>query len=166
VSAVSSRHRTFLLLEQGVGSVVENLPVNALIAWLPFRGAAAVPFWGAQSIAGDTLGTCFVLPLLTTLIVTPLARHRVRSGTLEPIAWTDRMRATLGRLPSGTWWRAVAFGALTTVAVAPLALLVLRGAGMDALSVRSFVTFKAVFAAALGVLVTPIIAGYAIAEPA
>ena len=164
MSAVSSSQRTFLLLEQGAGSVVVNLPVNALIAWLAFRGAAAVPFWGAQSIAGDTVGTCFVLPLITTLIVTPLARHRVRAGTLEPLAWTDRMRATLGRLPTGTWWRAVAFGALTTVAVAPLAVAALRGAGMDALSLESFVAFKAVFAAALGALVTPAVAAYAIAR--
>ena len=163
---MSSRQRTFLLLEQGIGSVLVNLPLNALIAWLAFRGAAEVPFWGSQSIAGDTIGTCFVLPLITTLIVTPLSRHRVRSGTLEPLAWTERMRATLGRLPAGTWWRGVAFGALTAVAVAPLALAALRGGGMDALSVGSFVAFKAVFAAALGALVTPIIAGYAIAEPA
>jgi hypothetical protein len=160
---VSSNHRTFLLLEQGLGSIVVNLPLNAAIAWLAFRGIAEVPFWGSQSIAGDTVGTCFVLPLITTLVATPLCRGRVRAGTLAPLAWTDRMRATLGRLPSGTWRRAVAFGVLTTMAVAPLALASLRGAGMGALSFGSFVAFKAVFAAALGALVTPIIAGYAIA---
>jgi hypothetical protein len=164
---VSSSHRTFLLLEQGVGSVVVNLPLNAAIAWLLFRGASAVPFWGSQSLAGDTIATCFLLPLITTLIATPLCRHRVRAGGLTPLPWTDRMRATLGRLPSGTWWRGVVFGALTTIVVAPVALVALRGIGVDVLPFGSFVAFKGVFAAALGALVTPLIAGYAIAtEPA
>lgn len=164
---MASSHRTFLVLEQGVGSVLVNLPLNAAIAWLAFRGVEAVPFWGAQSIAGDTIGTCFVLALITTLIATPLCRARVRSGALPPLPWTPAMRATLGRLPRGTLWRGVAFGALTMIAVAPLALVALRVFGVDAMPLGTFVAFKGAFAAALGALVTPVIAAYAIAaDPA
>lgn len=165
--AVASSHRTFLVLEQGVGSILINLPLNAAIAWLAFRGAEAVPFWGQQSIAGDTIGTCFVLPLITTLIATPLCRGRVRSGTLPPLPWTPAMRSTLGRLPRGTWWRGVAFGALTMIVVAPLALVALRAFGIAAMPFGTFVAFKGIFAAALGALVTPLIAASAIAaDPA
>jgi hypothetical protein len=164
---VSSSPRTFLLLEQGVGSVVVNLPLNVAIAWLSFRGASEVPFWGSQSIAADTIATCFLLPLITTLIVTPLSRSRVRSGSVRPLDWTAGMRSTLGWLPSGTWWRGVAFGALATLVIAPVALIALRVLDVDAMRFGPFVAFKGAFAAALGVLVAPMVAGYAIAaDPA
>ena len=68
---MSPGHLRFLLLEQGIGSAVVNFLLNGAIAWLVFRGVAQVPLWGQQSIAGDTIGTCFFLPFLTTLIVTP-----------------------------------------------------------------------------------------------
>ncbi|MEO6026584.1 MAG: hypothetical protein ABIR79_06930, partial [Candidatus Binatia bacterium] len=102
VSRVSPAHRRFLLLEQGLGAGVVNAVLNGLIAWLSFRGTAMVPFWGQQSIGGDTIGTCFLLPLLTVLIATPLCRGRVRAGDLPPVTWTPGMRRTLGWLPTGT----------------------------------------------------------------
>jgi hypothetical protein len=153
---------TRLWLEQGVGSILVNFPLNAAIAWLAFRGAGEVPFWGSQSIAGDTIGTCFVLPLITTLIVTPLCRRGVRTGAMPPLAWTDRMRATLGRLPSGTLARGIVLGLLAALVVAPPALAALRALGVDGMRLGPFVLFKAAFAAALGVLVTPPIAAYAL----
>ena len=83
---MSPAHRRFLVLEQGVGSVVVNLAINGAVAFLMFRGAASVPLWGQQSIAGDTVGTTFLLPFITCLVVTKLARAQVRAGRVAPFA--------------------------------------------------------------------------------
>ena len=62
---LSAEQWRFLLLEQGIGAAVFNFLVNGGLAWLIVRGATKVVMWGPESIAGDTIGTAFVLPLLT-----------------------------------------------------------------------------------------------------
>ena len=96
---VSSRHRRYLLLDQGVGAGIVNLLLNAAIAWLLFRGVASVPMWGQQSIGGDTIGTAFVLPFLSTLIASAVVRSQVRAGYVPAAALSAR--SVLRRLPQG-----------------------------------------------------------------
>jgi hypothetical protein len=159
---MSPAHRRYLFLEQGVGAAVVNLLINAGIAALLFRGHAIVPLWGQQSIAGDTIGTTFLLPLLTCLIVTPLARRQVRAGRLAVIEWTRESHPMLGWLPGGTVQRAFVLGVICTVIVAPLAVSALSALHITAMSFWRFLTFKAIFAALLGAAVTPVIALWAI----
>src|SRR5262245_37741695 len=85
---MSRGHRRYLLVEQCVGSAVVNFAINAAIAWALFRGLERVPLWGDQSIMGDTVATSVILPFITALIVTPLARREVRTGRLAPLGWT------------------------------------------------------------------------------
>lgn len=159
---MSPAHRRYLLLEQGVGAAVVNLLLNGVIAWLVFRGAAVVPLWGQQSIAGDTIGTCLLLPLITCLIVTRLARGRIRSGALAPLDWTRASHPILGWLPEGTFARAVVLGVVCVVAVAPPTVWGLGALQVTALQFWWFVLFKATFAAALAAVVTPVISLWAI----
>ncbi|HVN83806.1 MAG TPA: hypothetical protein VMW17_03080 [Candidatus Binatia bacterium] len=139
-----------------------NLAINAAIAYLTFRGARTVPLWGQQSIAGDTIGTTFFLPLITCLIVTPLVGRQVRTGQVPLFR---------GKSPGFNWaprrtlWRGVLLGLISTLVVAPVALIILATCGVAHQGFWSFVLFKAAFAAALGVLVTPLIALWAITEP-
>lgn len=163
---MSTPHRRYLLVEQGLGPGIFNLVVNALIAWALFRDLAVVPFWGQQSIAGDTFATSFLLPLLTCLIVTPTARRHVRHGKVAALGWTRDSHPLLAWLPAGTGARAVVLGVLCAAVAAPLALLVLRALEVSALAFGRFVFFKASYAAVLALLVTPVIALWAIAEGA
>jgi hypothetical protein len=158
-------HRHFLLVEEGIGSGVVNFAINGAIAWAMFREVPVVPLWGQQSIAGDTIGTTFFLPFFTCLIVTVLARRRVEAGKLAPLQWGPRSRPLLGWMPRSTLRRAAALGLATAVMIAPPTILVLAGLGVTDLSFVRFLVFKATFAAALAVLVTPIIALGAIARP-
>ena len=158
---LSSAHKRFLLLEQGVGSVIINLVINAVIAFVLFRGASTVPLWGQQSIAGDTIGTTFFLPLITCLIATPLVRRQVRAGRVAPLAGTPM---GLQRMPGQTFWRGCVLGVISTLLVAPPAIGVLAALGVTEQVFWGFVVFKAVFAAALGAVVTPLIALWAIAD--
>jgi len=162
---MSSAHRRYLLLEHGLGAAATNFIINAVIAWLTFRGVARVPLWGYQSIAGDTIGTSLLLPLISCLIVTRLARGHVRSGRVAPLDWSAVSGSVARWLPGGTLRRGFSLG-LTSIAlpgaltVAGLALL-----GVTEMPHGSFIVFKAAFAAALAALVTPVIALSAIANP-
>jgi hypothetical protein len=161
---VSSSQRRYLLLEQGIGSGVINFGLNAAIGWLMFRGMEHVPLWGQQSIMADTLGTCFMLPFMTALMVTPIARRHVRRGKVTALGWTLTSHPMLGRLPRGTAARGAALGLGCLVALAPLTLLALSAFDVAHMSMSRFVLFKASFAAVAGLLVTPLIALWAIAE--
>ena len=157
---MSPVHRRYLLLEQGVGAAVFNFVVNAAIAWLMFRTQDEVPLWGQQSIAGDTIGTSLLLPLITCLVVTPMARRHVRAGR---VAALEAQRVP-GWLPRGTAARAVVLGIVCMVAIAPLTLLGVALLHVAPLGMWKFVLFKASFAAAEALLVTPLIALWAIAD--
>jgi hypothetical protein len=161
---MSPAHLRYLLLEQGIGSVFLNFPLNWAIAWAMFRGAGTVPMWGQQGIAGDTIGTSFILPFLTGLIVTQVARAQVRRGRVPALGWTRRSHPILRWLPAATLKRAITIGAACALTIGPLAVWVLHGLGIGELPLRSFLLFKASYAAALGVLVTPLLALWAIAN--
>jgi hypothetical protein len=143
---------------------VFNFALNALIAWALFRSQDVVPLWGQQSIMADTIGTSIILPLMTCLIVTPLARRRVRAGGLTWLGWSRISHPFLGWLPRSTAGRGFALGLVFMVALAPLTLLVLGYLHVAELSMWRFVVFKAGFAAAEAALVTPLVALWAIAE--
>src|SRR2546428_6686539 len=115
--------RRYLLLEQGVGAAVFNFVINAAIAWAMFRSVAVVPLWGQRSIMGDTIGTCFLLPLITCLIATRLARGHVRAGKVASLGWARASHPALGWLPRATARRGVALGLACIALLAPPALI-------------------------------------------
>src|SRR5262249_59211424 len=85
---MSPAQQRYLVLEQGVGAAIVNFVFNAGIAALFFYGQTHVPLWGAQCIAGDTLGTTFILPFITCLVVTRIARGQMRGGRPIGLGWT------------------------------------------------------------------------------
>jgi len=159
---ISSEHRRFLIVDQGIGSVVVNLLLNGVIAWAMFRSAPSVPLWGLQSsIAADTFGTAFILPVVTSLVAGALVRHQVRSGRLAPLPaewhgspWARR----------ASWRGGAALGAAAMVVAAAPVVAWLAVAGPTEMGLWRFIWFKAAFAAALGVLVTPLLGWWALAR--
>jgi hypothetical protein len=159
---MSPQHRRYLLLDQGIGAGIVNLLLNAGIAWLLFRGMEVVPLWGQQSIAGDTIGTAFVLPFLSTLIASAVVRSQVRSGYVSAVALSAT--SALRRLPQGLAGRGAVLGLIAVILTGLPTAAALDAAGVGEMAFGQFVTFKAVFAAVLGALVTPIIARAALAD--
>ncbi len=152
--------RRYLLMDNGVGPFVINLLINGLIAWLLFRTATHVPLWGQSSVAGDTIATSFLLPLITCLIVTPIARGRVRGGHLAPLTPAAAPRW----LPRNTIARSVVIGMVCLILFTPLTLLALEVLGIGSMTPWHFVYFKGMFAAIEGALVTPFLALWAISD--
>ena len=161
---MSSRHRRYLLLDQGIGAGVLNLLLNAGIAWLLFRGMVTIPLWGAQSIAGDTIGTAFVLPFLSTLIASAVVRGQVRAGYVAGLSLPGE--SLLQRLPVGLARRGMVFGLAGLVAAGLPTAAALGAVGVAEMAFGEFVAFKAAFAAVLAAMVTPIIARVALADGA
>jgi hypothetical protein len=159
---MSPRHRRYLLLEQGVGSGVFNLLLNAAIAWLVFRGAERVPLWGEQSIGGDTIITAFMLPFLTTLIASRIVRRHVRTGHVPAFAWDGSRLAAW--IPSGLTLRGAVLGIVGVVFAGIPMAQALGALGVHEMTFGGFVAFKALFAAVLGTIVTPLVARAALAD--
>jgi hypothetical protein len=162
-------HRRFIFWHAIVGAAIVNAILSGLIAWLSVRNEDSVPQWAAPlvdkpSTIADTLGTFFILPLLTCLIFTAVARRELRHGRVPPLGWDWSPKSVLRRLPKGTFRRGVALGALCTAALGPPAVAVIVAIGVGDLTVGEFVTYKAIFGVLLGFVVTPIVALWALSE--
>jgi hypothetical protein len=158
---MSPHVQRYLLIEQGIGAAVFNLLLNAAIAWAVFRGATTVPLWGDQSIGGDTIVTAFLLPFFTTLIASRIVRGHVRSGHVPSLAWGG---SPLGHLPRGLVGRGIVLGFVCILVVGMPTAFGLGALGVSSMTFGGFIAFKALFAAALGAVVTPLVARAALAD--
>lgn len=156
--------RSFIRNEQTIVPALFNLALNAGLAWLLFRKHSPVPLWGDPSIAGDLLGTLFLLPFFTCLAVTPLVRHAARAGKVARLEIAPREHRVLRLMPRSVWARAALTGLVCTVVIGPLSILLLSALGIESLSLATAIPFKGVFAGLLAALVTPLLALYALAR--
>jgi len=154
--------RHYLVTEHMIGSAVVNIVLNALIAWLSFRPLAAVPMWGQQSIFGDLVGTCIVLPTLNCLIVTQIVRMHIRRGRIGALDWSGPAGGLLQRFPRNPLLRGLAGGVLTAIVFVPLIGGPLVASGIDGMQLLHFVVFKASYAAVMAACVQPFIALWAL----
>jgi len=162
---MSQPQRRFLLVEQGIGSMFVNFPINALIAWAMFRKLDVVPFEGDPSIWNDTIGTSFFLPLFTALIGTRLIRGALRSGHVAALGWTRATHPMLRLLPRGSFLRGALLGLVCALTIGPLAGMLFGAVGLAPLGFWAWIVLKASYASVLGLFVTPLLAIWAIAEP-
>ena len=143
-----------------------NTVVNAGIAWLSVRGEEPVPLWSIHqtSTVTDTLGTLFLLPLITCVLCTSVVWRDLRTGGLDRIRGLNQRRPLLAALPRPRILRGIAFGAVSLAVLAVPVTLLIVAAGLGDLSEGGFIAFKTSFAVALGALVTPVIAIRAMAD--
>ena len=159
---ISNEHRRFLLIDQCAMPTLINLVMNGLIAWFINRSASAVPIWGGASVTVDLLATSFLLPFLICVIVSSVVTRKVRSGKISPLPpnhfpisrWFKRTPLMRGLFLGGA---GVLFGAV------PIVWTLSLGQAQP-FAVMSYVTFKAVWAAMIASLVTPIVGWWALAN--
>jgi hypothetical protein len=166
---LSSQQRRWIFLNAVAAAALINAVLNAAIAWVSVQSEDSVPLWAVPlldkpSVITDTIGTFFLLPLITCLVITTVAWHDVRTGRVSPLSRPPFPHRLWHRLPETRLRRGVALGAVCTVLLAPLAVLVLVVVDFGDLSVGEFVLYKAIFGVALGALVTPPIALLAMAD--
>jgi hypothetical protein len=91
----------------------------------------------------DSLGTLFLLPLITTMLVSAVVRREYKTGR-----------------PSARFAvrRGVGLGAVVLAVFTPAVIALLAATPLHDLSPAGFVTYKVVFGLVLGAIVTPLIA--------
>jgi hypothetical protein len=161
---IQSSHRFYLIIDLGIIPAVVNFSLNGSIAWIMYQSLAVVPFWGIQSISSETLSTTLLLPLITFLIITPLARRELRRERFPAIELPHQLHQVLNRIPNKTIIRAFVLGILSLIIFGPISLLTLSSLEILQLSFWQFVVFKAIFAAGLGLIVTPLIGLWALGD--
>jgi hypothetical protein len=159
---VSADHRRWLVINAILITALVNAALNALVAWGSAAGEDEIPLWAAPLVGGpstitDTVGTFFILPLLTTLAITTVIWHELHAGRLERLSLAAGTDAILRRLPKRRFRRGLYFGALSTLIFAPAAVIVLVAIDFGDISVGDFVLYKAIFGVLLGLVVTPVI---------
>jgi hypothetical protein len=159
-------NRRWLVVNALIVTALINLVLNWLIALGAVGDRDTVPMLGAPlvepSVFWDLIGTLFLLPLITSALTTAAIRRDIRRGTLEQIAPTPGVHPRLAA--PGRWRRGAAFGGLAVVALAPGLLVLLAALGFPELSKSQFVAWHTGFAVVLGMLVTPPLAIFAMAE--
>ena len=149
------------LAYQAFGSVFVNSAIGLGFAW-PLRHEAYIDTWGYSSVASDTLISGFLLSVLTIIVGSLFVRLDIRLGRVEPLVQTKPWASA----PIGVWKRAAIFGPIFAIPSVLLALAILGGMDRLRLTFTAFLQFKIIFAALLGMVVTPfnahaVLAGYA-----
>jgi hypothetical protein len=154
-------HKRFLLRDALLIAAVVNAALSALIAWLFTLNEdeihlAKAPLIGGPSVLVDSVATCFVLPFLTTLLITTVIWKELREGHLTrvprtPGSFADRFPQT--RLRRATW-----IGLLGLLAIGPLVAAAVLLFDYGDIPVGEFILYKAIFGIVLGAAVTPWIA--------
>ncbi|MGH2981619.1 MAG: hypothetical protein ACRDKV_06220 [Solirubrobacterales bacterium] len=160
--SLPAAHRRWIVLNALVATALINLVVNALVAWFSVRSQSDVPFWARPlsetSLLGDTLGTIFLLPLITCLLATTAVRRELRNGSLAPLVADHPHVRRLAGMPNSRVQRGLAFAAVAFAVLALPVALALAAIDLGTLTKGEFVIFKAAFAILLGALITPLIA--------
>jgi hypothetical protein len=154
-------HRRFLIRDALVIAGVINGSLSALIAWLITLGedevpTAAVPLVEGPSVVVDTVATFFVLPFLTTLLITTVIWKELREGHLTRLPLSRGSFAE--RLPDTRLRRATMIGLLCLAVLGPIGAVVLLLLDYGGISIGEFVIYKAIVGIVLGAAVTPPIA--------
>jgi hypothetical protein len=151
-----------------IGAAI-NLLANGGIAWISAIGQHRIPLWSVPlvdkpSTITDTVGTLFLLPLITCLLCTTAVWHDVATDRLRPLTGASGLEEFSAKLPARRLRRGLVVAAFCTALLAPVSVLVLVGVDFGGLSTAQFVIYKAVFGVVLGAIVTPFIAVLAMAD--
>jgi len=160
-TSLSGAHRKYIWAETMVGAVF-NTVISIIFAFLVARGVDAVPLWGAMGMAVDFVPTVFMITLVTTLIVTLLARKRLAQGKAP--ALPRSLGGPLGWAPRAAVVRGLIYALLFTIVLVPLSIGALIALNATAMPVTTFVVFKALYGLMLSLLIGPPITRAALAR--
>ena len=154
-------HKRFLVRDAILIAAVANAALNALFAWLFTLDEheipqAKAPLVGGPSVLVDSVATCFVLPFITTLVITTVIWGEMRAGHLTKVP--RAAGSLLDRLPRTRLRRATVVGLLCMLVLGPISAAGVLLFDYGDISVGEFIAYKAVFGIVLGTIVTPPIA--------
>jgi hypothetical protein len=158
---VPATHRRWILINSVLITGGINIVINAATALAGARGHHVV-WWSINpirtSLLYNTLGTLFMLPLLTTLGVTAAITKEQRAGTLAPIHPPFGARLWSWICVPSALRRGIRFGVVTFVALAPFDVAAVVLFGRHGADQWHFLLVQVILAVPLGIILTPLIA--------
>ena len=164
-SELPAANRRWLIVNAVLVTALINAILNLLIAYGTVGDRDTIPFWGAPlvepSVFWDLVGTLFLLPLITSGVITAVVRRDIRRGTLPPPAGADG-RAGAAAAPG--WRRGAQLGVVSVFSVTPPLLLIFAVLGFPEMSDSTFIAWHTGLAVVLGLVVTPMLAILAMSD--
>lgn len=161
-------NRRWILVNALLVPVFLNVVITSGIDLLSIAGHGEIQLWGPPLVRPSSgwtvIGTLFILPLITCLLVTTAVHADLEKGTLERLDSGFRRGRGAG-LPATRLRRGVAMGVAANLLLAPPLLLAMTLLDFPDLAHGPYVLIHAAFAVALGLFVTPVIALMAMTDP-
>jgi hypothetical protein len=161
IAGVPAAHRRWILINAVLITAVLNAAINTGIAFAQAHGDHVLA-WSVNplktTLLGNTAGTLFMLPLITTLLVSIGIREEQRKGSLALIIWPFTRGPLSWIGVSGALRRGWRLGVLTLLALVPLDVLLVALLGRDGTTPGHFVLVQVIFCVILGMFLTPLIA--------
>lgn len=160
--ALSRQHQNFLLLDQGVIPILFNFFLNGFFIWGALRAMDSIPLWGKTSVGVDLLLTGFLLPFFTGVAVGPNIARAIKKGKLAPLL--------AEQIPQANWFRwspltrALLGGSVGVIFCSLPIVAALSLAHAQPIASSAFMVFKALWAALLAAVFTPILGWSALAH--
>jgi hypothetical protein len=165
---VPATHRRWILINSILITAFINVVINLVASLAGARGHHVV-WWSINpfktSLLYNTLGTLFLLPVLTALGVNAAIAKEQRSGTLEPIQPPFSARLWSWICVPSSLRRGLRFSVVIFAVLAPIDIVLVVVFGRHGLDQLHFSVLQIAIAVILGMIVTPFIALAAMSEP-
>lgn len=148
-------HRNFIIINQVIIATVFNFLINSGIAWVLYRHVDQIPLWGLKGIVMDTITTAFILTLLSYYYIALSVWFTMKIKWLPVIENypTVGIVSKFIRLP--IFVQGIIFGILATLLISLPVILFLFLTRTQSMPYESFFWYKAIFGAALSLIVSP-----------
>jgi hypothetical protein len=159
---LSPIQKRYLVVYFLIPSLLINIAINLFFGWLVFP-SGQVPLWGEPSVAGDTLVSTFLTALIMGLIMTFFINRDVRAGRIHHIARASQP-AVLRWWPHGNVASSLTLAVLFSLTIGPATVLLTHLFGPQTYSWTAAVTYKTVYAGAVGLAMAPLLVVLALRE--
>ena len=148
-------HRNFIIINQVIIATVFNFFINIGIAWFLYRHVLLIPLWGLKGIAMDTITTAFILTLLSYYYIALSVRFTMKMKWLPVIENhpTSGIVSKMIRLPIIV--QGIIFGFLAALLIGLPVIMGFFLTGTQSMPYKSFFWYKAIFGAAISLIVSP-----------
>lgn len=148
-------HRNFIIINQVIIATVFNFFVNIGIAWFLYRHVDQIPLWSLGGIAMDTILTAFILTLLSYYYIALSVWFTMKMKWLPVIADYPTVGIVSKMIKMPIIVQGIIFGILASVLIGLPVIGWFLLTSTQSMPYESFRWYKAVFGAALSIIVSP-----------
>jgi hypothetical protein len=152
---ILSVHRNFIIINQVIIATVFNFFFNKGIAWFLYRHVDLIPLWGLGGIALDTISTAFILTLLSYYYIVFSVWVTMKMKWLPVIDEYPTVGIVSKMITLPIIVQGIIFGILASVFIGIPVIAWFILTGTQSMPYESFRWYKAIFGAALSIIVSP-----------